>query len=382
MLKRKLGGIITIILMISLSIGSVYSTASYDRSPEGKVDAIEAALRGTNIKDFENSGFYNNLSENNKTVFKYFYNVTGGDLAITSEVFGQAGTIWSRDEMTLYNQYITGNESVRQDIKNNPWVSQRLGYLHKYVSDWQHLSKKEKIQFFNTDKHDLSDALDLLNRVDSMELLYINGAMLGDKQANLTGYGALANAFARLEKLTPNDVTDKDMKIFNEGADRFTNSVFDYHDSYKIMNSTSKENVFTYLNESFTDNPDQVDVLSQLHAFSDGIDDIADQTHKLGKSGVISGGLGTGFGSAFTIAGIITLVVGACLGQGPIILAGLGLLTTGLFFIGFTTPHLPNSVHIKDLGDKMQDLVSKVKPIIATMIAGIEAEQAAHNTGD
>jgi hypothetical protein len=373
MFKKKIGGLLIILLMVSLSIGSAYSSNEYDQSPEGKVDSIEQSLRETNIGDFQNSSYYNNLSADKKNIFTYFYNKTGGDLAITTEVFGQASKIWSADDINFYGQYINGNASVRESISNNTILNQRLGYLHKYVSDWQHLSKQEKVQFFNTDKHDTADALALLNRVDNKELLYINGAMINDKQANKTGYNALGDAFTRLSKVSPNDVNDKDMKTFEDGCERFTESVFNYHYDYVLLKSADKANVWSVLNSTFKSNPGQVNVLNQLKDFYNGIDDIADVAYKLGTSGVISGGVGTGFGTAFTVAGVVLIVLGAILLNPTLAFSGLGLLTTGLFFIGMSTPHLPASINIRNLGSKMQDFVKEVKPIIATMIAGIEA---------
>jgi hypothetical protein len=381
MLFKKLSGLFIIILMLTLTLGSAYSSNEYDKSSEGKVAAIEQSIRNIDITDLKNSTYFNNLSTDRKNLFLFIYNKTG-DTAIATEVMGQAGRILSADDMNFYTQYINGNAAVVKSISDNVYLSNRIGYINKQISDWEHLTTDEKVSFFDTDKHDLQGALDVVNRFDQNELIYVNGNMMADEEVNNTGYDAVFNAFTRLNSLSTNSVTDKDIKLFEDGCDQFTNDIFKYHQTYMILTAAEKDNVTAMIMKAITKNPKQLDVTHFLINFKTTLNDNANRMYKLGNGETVSLAVSTGIGATFVTIGIITVIAGCFLGPNPtIIVTGVGFITMGVFLLA-STPSLPSMVGIRNLGIKMQDFVENMNPIIDKIIDGIQHYDIGNNTGN
>jgi hypothetical protein len=369
---RKLFGFLIIFLLLSIPLGNVFAVDS--SSPEGQVINIEASIRSTSLADFENNTQFKNLSDDKKNVFRYVYAVTGRDMAITTEVFGQMGKIWSADDMNLYCQYITGNDKVKQSIKDNSFYAQRLGYLNKYVSDWQRLSDKEKVAFFNTDKHTITNAFKVLQNADTNELMYINGNMIiGDNESvTSTGYDAINEAFIRLSNVASKKVSAEDGKLFEDTCSGFVEDIYKYHYEYQLLNSSVKGNTIAAIQKVLAKNPNQVEVRKNLNNLKVKCKDIADSMNKIACSNFGNEVAATTTGSVLIVAGVIVIIIGCIPApQLTVILGGLGLITGGIFLLTIGTPSLGDNIDIKALSGKMKDWVEEVSPSIDYLIANL-----------
>jgi hypothetical protein len=379
---KKLFGLLIILLIVSMGFSDCVIAVDPD-SDEGKVESIEASIRSTSLKDFENNTDFQNLSNDTKNVFRYVYAVTGKDMAITTEVWSQMGNIWNSNDKALYSLYVNGNATVREDIKNNSYYSQRIGYLHTYVSKWQHLSTAEKVAFFNTEKNDYQGALRIFNKASTTEMMYINGNMLIQENTSVadTGWTAVVNGFDRLSATTSRGVTKEDEQLFDEATKEFTASVYRYHREYQILDAATKSNVTTALKNILLKNPNQVDVRRNLNLTRNKMLDEANALYKMSSGAVINEYFATAGGSAFIIAGVVCIVIGAMTSPvgTPTILAGIGLIGTGIFLLTQGTPNLMDNVDIKALSTKMLDFMrDQMSPVIDYLIANLGNQTTTH----
>jgi hypothetical protein len=371
MLKNKLMAFLVILLMLSLPLSNVYAVDP--DSPEGQVQSIEASIRSTNIKDFENNTAFQNLSDEKKNVFRYFYFCTK-DTAIATEVYGQACKIWSADDMNLYSQYITGNESCKKSIKDNGFFADRIGYLNKYVSDWQHLSDKEKVAFFNTDKHSITNAFKVLQNADTNEMMYINGNLCiqDNESITSTGYDAVNEAFTRINSVASKKVSAEDGKLFEDTCRGFVDDIYKYHHEYQVLNASVKANTTAAIQKVLEKNPNQVEVRKKLNDLKIKLHDIAETMNDMSTGAFASEVACTTTGAVLITAGIICIIVGCATGfNATVIMGGIGLITGGLFLLAMGTPYLADNIDIKALSGKMKKWVDDISPSIDYLIANL-----------
>jgi hypothetical protein len=376
MIKNKLIAFLIILLMLSLPLANIYAVDP--NSPEGDVVNIEESIRSTKLSDFENNTDFQNLSDDKKNIFRYVYAVTGKDMAITSEVYGQMGKIWTADDFTLYANYITGNDNVKKSIKDNDFFANRLGYLNKYVSDWQHLSDKEKVAFFNTDKHTINNAFRVLQNADKNELTYINGNLIVDNESTIdaTGYDSITSAFERLYTSANKKVSAEDGKLFEDSCSEFVESVYRYHFEYKNLNSSTKDNVTNAIQKVLAKNPKQMDVKKHLNGLKIKFNDIANTMNKMATSAVANEITFTTAGTILVVAGIVTIIIGCVAANASVVLGGVGLIAGGIFCLATGSPSLGDNLDIKELSGKMKDWCTEMNPLLDYMIAHIGNDTA------
>jgi hypothetical protein len=279
--------------------------------------------------------------------------------------------IWTADDMNLYCQYITGNDNVKKSIKANSFFADRIGYLNRYVSKWQKLSDQEKVAFFNTDKHTVTNAFRVLQNADKNELTYVNGNLIIQDNESIddTGYDAITNAFTRLNNIASKKVSPEDGILFENSCKAFVDSVYKYHHEYQMLNASTKANTTAAIEKVLAKNPKQVDVKKHLKDLKIKFNDIANSMHKMASSSVGNEIAATAAGAVLTVVGIVFIVIG-CFGPNPTLIAGgVGILTAAIFLFASGTPSLGDNIDVKALAGKMQDWCKDMNPLLDYMIA-------------